>query len=151
MKKYIFYIFALISLASCVQHINIKDSNVLYDQYMKFTSLLSKRDYMPAIDMLSQRNLNDLSSHSNKKHFSQYFPVISTINNVLAIEQGSFSKLDNAKGCLTVFGLDSSNEPTSINIEYINEAGAWKLDYAQVMYHGSKTELPQDAKCPARM
>ena len=151
MKKHIFSLIVLILLSSCAKHMNINSRDVLHIQYMKYASLLNNHDYLPAIDMLSKRNLDDLISHSNKQFFVKHFPVISTINQVLAVEQGYFEKLNINKGCLTIFGVDSSNEPTSMNIEYVNEADNWKLDYIQVMYHGSKTELPHEAKCPIRI
>jgi hypothetical protein len=151
MKKYMLALVATILMSSCAQHINVKDRYVLHNQYMKYVSLLNNHDYSPAIGMLSQRNVEDLVSNSNKELFSKHFPVLSAINQVLAAEQGNFEKLNNNEGCLTVFGVDPSNEPTSINIEYLNEGGVWKLDYAQVIYHGSISELPHMAVCPSRM
>jgi hypothetical protein len=118
---------------------------------VNYNSLLSNRNYFAAIDMLSKRNIDDLVTNSSKNEFANYFPMISTINELLIKELGRFEEIHNSKGCLTVFGLDSSNEPTSMNLEFVSEIGHWKLDYVQVMYHSSKPELPEKVKCPERM
>ncbi len=151
MNRVIFSIAMVVLLASCIQLETITNQSVLHKQYTKYQSLLSKGDSSAAIDMLSKRNIDDLTSHSSKEEFFKYFPVISTINQVFLEEQGGFEVTNDRSGCLTVFGIDSSKEPTSMNMEYVSEEGAWKLDYVQVMYHGSMSELPKKAKCPTRM
>ena len=138
-------------LSSCAQFKTIDAKDVLHNQYAKYISYLNGSNNQAAIHMLSQRNIDDLMTHSNVNGFQKYFPVISTINHVLLEEYGSFEAMELDTGCLSVFGVDTSKEPTSINLEYINEQGIWKLDYAQIMYHGSKAELPKSTTCPTRM
>lgn len=141
----------LVFLSSCAQLRTTDGKDVLYRQYTKYNSFLNESNNVAAINMLSQRNIDDLMAHSNTNGFQEYFPVISTINHVLLEEHGRFEEINIDKGCLSVFGVDTSKEPTSINMEYINEQGRWKLDYVQVMYHGSKAELPKNTTCPTRM
>jgi hypothetical protein len=151
MKRTILGLAAVILLSSCAQYKNVGGRNVLYNQYQEYISFLNENNDVAAIDLLSQRIVDDLVSNSSKKDFTKYFPVVSRINRVLSEEHGYFEEVYDRKGCLTVFGVDSSNEPTSVNMEYIGENGSWKLDYIQVMYHGSKDELPIKVTCPARM
>jgi hypothetical protein len=151
MLRVILSLVVVVFLSSCAQFKTTGARDVLYNQYVKYISFLSEPNNEAAINMLSQRNIDDLRTHSNVNGFQKYFPVISTINHVLLEEHGSFEAVNIDKGCLSVFGVDTSKEPTSINMEYINEQGRWKLDYIQVMYHGSKAELPKRATCPTRM
>ena len=95
--------------------------------------------------MLSVRNIKDLSENSSDRDFTTYFPVISSIDNTLVKQTSYYEKSSNEKGCLTVVGFDSSNEPTSINLEYLLEGHDWKLDYVQVVYHDFKDILPVEA------
>jgi hypothetical protein len=142
---------AVVFLSSCAQFKTTGEMDVLYNQYIEYISFLNEPNNEAAINMLSQRNIDDIRTHSNVNGFQEYFPVISTINHVLLEEHGSFEEVNTNKGCLSVFGVDTSKEPTSINMEYLNEQGIWKLDYVQVMYHGSKAELPKKTTCPTRM
>ncbi len=151
MNRVIFSLAVATLLSSCVQFETVDNRNILHNQYTKYVLLLNKPNNETAIDMLSRRNVDDLITYSSKSEFLKHFPVISTIDQVLLEEHGIFEETNSKKGCLTVFGIDSSKEPTSMNMEYISEEGSWKLDYVQVMYHGSKSELPKNVKCPTRM
>ena len=138
----------IVTLYSCA---HIEKNEPLYNQYTKYISFLKSEKYTNAVNMLSMRNIRDLNENSSNRDFTKYFPVISSLDSTLAKQTGYFEKSSNEIGCLTIIGFDSSNEPTSINLEYLMEDRYWKLDYVQVVYLDSKDNLPTEATCPVKM
>lgn len=148
MKKTFLFFYFSIFLFTCAQ--TYKNENI-YTLYNKYLITLNNKDYNSSIDMLSSRNKRDLVKHSSRKNFFEYFPVISTIDNVIVKEENHLNiSYANIK-CLTINGYDSFNEPTSLNVEYINENGLWLLDYVQVMFLESKSGFSKQAICPTRI
>ncbi|VAW91557.1 hypothetical protein MNBD_GAMMA23-1050 [hydrothermal vent metagenome] len=148
MKKLFLNFMAALLLSSCA---SISEKPSLYTIYQTYISNTANSKYKLAENMLSNRNKTDLLKNSPEKSFSKHFPVLSSLHTVFVREIEHFESIHSKKACLTVSGFDSSKEPTSINFEFVKENSEWKLDYAQVMYHGSKKEFPKAATCPMRL
>jgi hypothetical protein len=146
MKNFLFSLFIVLTVCSCASTEN-KITNI-YELYKTYIIDLKNDQYNPAIELLSFRNQNDLKENSKLKSFTDYFPVLASLDEVIVNEINYFKKNELSKSCLTINGYDSSKEPTTIHIEFVNEKGEWKLDYVQVMYLGSKKEFPKKAACP---
>jgi len=150
MKKIALLTVAGLLVGACASPAEKHDQHALYAQYTHYVSILAKHQYNEAIDALSDRNIADLTTEAGRSAFQSHFPVVSTINEVLSRETGAFETIKAGIGCLTVTGFDESNEPTSMNIEYVYEHGSWKLDYVQVVYHETLAQQPSGAMCPSR-
>jgi len=146
--KNIVLVLGVFLLNSCAA---ISENVALYPIYKSYISSLDGKKYEQSFGILSNRNQNDLLKSSSIKQFSNHYPVLSSLNTVLLKEIEHFENINSKNGCLTVNGLDSSKEPTSINLEFIKENNKWKLDYTQIMYHGSNKDFPIIATCPARL
>ncbi len=146
--KNIILVLGVFLLNSCA---TISDNLALYPIYKSYISSLEEKEYEKSFGILSSRNKNDLLKNSSMKKFSKHYPVLSSLNTVLFKETEHFENINSKNGCLTVNGFDSSKEPTSINLEFIKENNKWKLDYTQIMFHGSNKEFPIVATCPTRL
>jgi len=146
--KNLVLVLGIILLNSCAA---ISENVALYPIYKSFISSLAEKKHEKSFDMLSSRNQNNLLKSSSVKQFSNHYPVLSSLNTVFLKENEHFENISSKNGCLTINGFDSSKEPTSINLDFIKENNKWKLDYIQIMYHGSNKEFPIIATCPIRL
>lgn len=145
--KYISLIILLV-LSSCSL---TKTDNNLPNIFQEYEEALLNKNYILSVNMISRRNQNDLVTNSSISNFTEHFPLLSSVNLVLSKKINYYQKIENTKGCLTITGLDVGAEPASINIEFVKEKSNWNIDYIQVMYHSSMSELLKYAVCPEKL
>ena len=151
MKNIILSLFIISFACSCTQIEKSTENNQLYNQYKYFISLLNNENYSDASNLISERNIRDLTTNSNRQQFASYFPALSSLNDVFKNETDHFEKRNGNIACLTVVGYDSSNEKTAVNIKYLDEENSWKIDFVHLSYLDIADTLPTEATCPTRM
>jgi len=147
--KALLFIVASVFLLSCTTF-GEKQSVSLYKSYKLYVDTLIAEDYESAVAMLALHNRNQFSLSKNSENFNDFFPFFSSVDTVIANEVNHYQYNFGLKGCLTVNGFNSVNEPTSLNFELLNENNEWKFSYVQMIYHESENEFPASAKCPPR-
>ncbi len=139
----------LIFLASC--SVFQKSNEVApYDRYTSYIVALKAGNYDSALSMLTTHNQKLFSNSTTGESFNAFFPFFSSIGTVVTDELSHYQNLIKAKSCLTISGFNDAGEPTSLNLELLNEDGQWKFSYVQIIYHESKKEFSSFPKCPAK-
>lgn len=99
-------------------------------------------------------------------NYSRYFDPLLTsnidINNPSTASQLEFSKYmtreighyeteHNGKGCLTVNGVDSKNNPMAFYVEYKKSNNNWLISDIDVSFFGESNEYKNEALCPSQV
>ncbi len=63
-------------------------------------------------------------------------------------EMSHYQKIDGRAGCLSVNGIDASEEPLSLHVEYKQEKGSWLVDYMFLHFMESSKDYVGEAICP---
>ena len=145
----------LISLLSAAGHSPagqnpLPPSPDLYSEYESFIYALESKASSKALQHLSQKHSAELDANPQWEDFAHNLPILSTLDRMLPTTRSRFERIQHRTACLTVNGEDPGEEPTSVNIEFVQENNAWKMDYVQVVYHESIEDLPTAAVCPVR-
>lgn len=123
----------------------------LRSEYDSYIYALESKTTSKALQHLSRKHTIKLDADPLWDDFESTLPIISVLDRMLPTTHSSFEIIQHSAACLTVNGDDPGNEPTSINIEFIQENSIWKMDYVQVVYHESADDLPKAAVCPTRL
>ena len=134
-----------IALLSCAA-LEKKQQASFYNKYKSYIDALKTGNYDSALTMLTLQNQFSISK--DNESFTDFFPFFSSVDTVITDEKNYNQVFFGSKGCLTVNGFNSANEPTSLNFELLTENNEWKFSYVQMMYHESTDEFPLSVKCP---
>lgn len=121
------------------------------ESYHIFNSSLAASNVSQSVSLLSKRNRGELKQNYSYENFKSTFPVLATAHKILSVQSHEYQIIEDEVACITINGLDSGGEPTSINVELLDEDQVWVVDYLQVLYLEKETEYPQAAICPNRM
>ncbi|MDV2078919.1 hypothetical protein [Marinobacter xestospongiae] len=136
----------LMFIGGCASH---GDYVYLYDVYKEYAYRLQERDYGYIMEdalssSMSNRGLED------PKEFSDYYPVLSDLPDILVKKTAHYELRDGGFGCLTLNGFDRFDRPAVIKMEFKREQERWKLDYVSVDYLDSPAGFIEAAVCPKR-
>ena len=149
MKRIIFISLCMV-LTACVNSSKISTSSP-YNSYSKFLSALKFQDQNSALNLLSNTNQVSFNQRETNENFFLFFPFFSSVDTVVPYELDHFSIIRGSIACLTVVGSDASGEPTSLSFELFKESDDWKLNFVELEYYESKSELPKEAMCPKKV
>lgn len=138
-------------LAGCTTTQPNKPDSTLRSEYDSFIYALESKATSKALQQLSQRHASQLDAAPQWDDFEHKLPIMSILDRMLPTTRSSFESIQHNTACLTVNGDDPGNEPTSVNIAFVQESNAWKMDYVQVVYHETTEDLPTTAICPAKL
>lgn len=136
----------LVLAAGCASH---SRNHTLFDAYSLYAYKVRERDYQYVVDRLLTRSMTsrELTSSSD---FSDYYPILSDLPDILVRNEKHFEMRDGNFGCLTLNGFDRFDRPAVIKMEFGKEQERWKLDYVSVDYLDSPAGFKHSAVCPKR-
>jgi len=102
--------------------------------------IVNKKEIYFTKNYLSEVNINDKNS----------LFLLSIPGHIKSISS-HYEKVFNSLGCMSINGSDEEGGPISLDIEFIEEQGKWRINYMYLDFINTKNDYRKEAKCPKKV
>lgn len=120
-----------------------RPQKTLYEQYTLYKNGTNKGNILHVAPHYFSNNILE-KDYAIQPYMADFLLFKESIKN----EMSYYEKITDKKGCLVINGYNEKQEPVTLSLRYVREAGQWLVDYVATIYDQKIFE--NKAVCPKK-